>query len=606
VRPPGAAALLLCSKETSLRARSFRHAALATALTLLCSWSNAQPADAAAQEPALAEQARELLASGRTAQALTTARRAIAQHPSDYKGHYYLAYALMEAGETEAALRSAAQAEALAGSNEAKAAVAALRAAIGARDGLKEAESALADGLNAKASRLYLEVWKRGGLPADKTLAVAELLQRQGDVAHAVTVLRDTTTRHLGTPAAQAAAQRLSALEPELLKLSAAAVAEAEQREPQDPERARWLRNALEHQQDNTAARLMLANDAAEAANWSGLQAQLRELQRRGQLEALLQERKLALGRWQQHAELRQLLADIWGEQRGVALLQSNSAQAGPVSPQRAERLRARALADATQGLLASGVVPGNGVAFRDCDVCPEMVWVPAGKMPVRSILRPGQMRWHQRLEFRLPFAVGRNELRFDEWDACVAEGACRQGVPEGATIGTFFDTAWGRAGQPVVNVDLSDAQSYARWLSRKTGHHYRVMTLAEFVYATLAGNADTTHALVANCKSCAISASQPHAAGSQPATSNGWGLRDMVGNVREIFEGCALASNDDYSAWPTDGSIAPSQHCEHANVAWTAGGSFDSSPSAGGVALEPIHPFHQTGFRLVRTLVAR
>jgi formylglycine-generating enzyme required for sulfatase activity len=591
-----------------------------TALALVTPWAGAQTTDptipaASATEGSLTEQARELLAAGRTAQALITARRAVTQDPSDYKAHYYLAYALMEAGETDAALRSVAQADALAGSSEAKAAVEALRNTISARDGLKEAQTALADGLHAKAARLYLAIWQRGGLPADQTIATAELLQKQGDFANAVAVLRNTTTRHLGTPAAEAAAKQLLALEPELLKLAHKAIAEAELRDPQDPERARWLRSALEHQPDLTTVRLMLANDAAENADWPGLQAQLRDLQRRKQLEPLLNERKLALGRWQQHTELRQLLADIWGEQRALALLQSNSDAAGPVSPARAQAKRQAALAPALEQLRQAGVVPGNGVAFRDCDVCPELVWLPAGQLPRMDATNNPVAAWHNNLRFDAPFAVGKFEVTFAQWDACAAAGACAADIPEGKTPGTFFDTAWGRGQQPVVNISLRDARAYARWLSQRTGHSYRVLTRAEFSYAAQAGEANPASAHIGNCGGCSRpDETQTLPVGSFPA--NPWGLHDLVGNTHELVEGCH-GDGQQAARWPKDGSPI-TEGCVHTDDGGpngrrisALGGSWDrkrpSEPFVFGLAYTHENARHHNhGFRVTRSLLPR
>ena len=73
-------------------------------------------------------------------------------------------------------------------------------------------------------------------------------------------------------------------------------------------------------------------------------------------------------------------------------------------------------------------------------------------------------------------FAVGRFEVTFAEWDACVAEGGCRH-RPD--------DRGWGRDRQPVINVSWDDVTTeYLPWLSRKTGKPYRLLTEAEWEYA--------------------------------------------------------------------------------------------------------------------------
>ena len=78
------------------------------------------------------------------------------------------------------------------------------------------------------------------------------------------------------------------------------------------------------------------------------------------------------------------------------------------------------------------------------------------------------------------PLAVGRYEVTFAEWDACVAAGGCNGYAPE--------DNNWGRNRRPVINVSWEDAQAYLYWLDRKTGESYRLLSEAEWEYAVRAG----------------------------------------------------------------------------------------------------------------------
>ena len=77
------------------------------------------------------------------------------------------------------------------------------------------------------------------------------------------------------------------------------------------------------------------------------------------------------------------------------------------------------------------------------------------------------------------PFAVGKTEVTFAEWDACVAAGACLKAS----------DNDWGRDDRPVINVSWDDAKQYVAWLSRITGKEYRLLSEAEWEYAARAGN---------------------------------------------------------------------------------------------------------------------
>ena len=94
------------------------------------------------------------------------------------------------------------------------------------------------------------------------------------------------------------------------------------------------------------------------------------------------------------------------------------------------------------------------------------------GHMDMRSEYHP--------VKIAESFAVGRYEVTFAEWDACVAEGGCNGYEPE--------DNNWGRGRRPVINVSWEDAQDYLYWLGRKTGESYRLLSEAEWEYAVRAG----------------------------------------------------------------------------------------------------------------------
>src|SRR5262245_7334400 len=80
------------------------------------------------------------------------------------------------------------------------------------------------------------------------------------------------------------------------------------------------------------------------------------------------------------------------------------------------------------------------------------------------------------------PFAALETEITFEQWDACVAAGGC---TSRGS------DKDWGRGKRPKVNVTWPEAHEYTKWLAKRTGQPYRLLTEAEWEY--LAANQETT-----------------------------------------------------------------------------------------------------------------
>lgn len=222
--------------------------------------------------------------------------------------------------------------------------------------------------------------------------------------------------------------------------------------------------------------------------------------------------------------------------------------------------------------------------SFRDCDACPEMIELPLGEFLMGSPLGEQQsgFRWqkgHWRLtneetpfyNYReqpihpvtvdVPIAMGRNEVTYDEWMACVDDGACNGYVPDVEVLvkkaNGDVTSLFPKGGHPVVRVSYLDALTYIDWLNEKTGAMlYRLPTEVEWEYAARAGTR-TPYAQGMDATKDQINYGDvvwmrerangdPHEimdAGSVSVeeldAANAWGLRHMSGNVGEITMSC-------------------------------------------------------------------
>jgi formylglycine-generating enzyme required for sulfatase activity len=204
---------------------------------------------------------------------------------------------------------------------------------------------------------------------------------------------------------------------------------------------------------------------------------------------------------------------------------------------------------------------------IRDCPACPELFPIPAGDFEMGAADGLPYERPVHRVTIRKPFYMGRLEVTFEEWDACVNEGGCQYRAE---------NARFGRGRRPVTNIDWNDAKAYLSWLSAKTGRAYRLPSEAEWEYAARAGTKSPYYwgaALEkdrANCMGCTSAAlGAPAETGAFP--SNGFGLFDMAGNAAEWVEDCW---NETYSGAPADGSAWVKPDCRERVL---RGGSFNS-----------------------------
>lgn len=176
-------------------------------------------------------------------------------------------------------------------------------------------------------------------------------------------------------------------------------------------------------------------------------------------------------------------------------------------------------------------------------------------------------------------FAVGRFAVTFDEWEACVASGGCKNHRPG--------DRGWGRGRRPAINLWWEDAKAYVGWLSQRTGRPYRLLTEAEREYVTRGGTQTPFWwgtSITTDRANYDGKFGYPKAAEGRgtfrrqtlPVDSfepNPWGLYQVHGNVYEWVEDCW---KDDYVGAPVDGSARVEAECTRRVM---RGGSYNFAP---------------------------
>jgi formylglycine-generating enzyme required for sulfatase activity len=286
--------------------------------------------------------------------------------------------------------------------------------------------------------------------------------------------------------------------------------------------------------------------------------------------------------------------------------------------------------------------------AFRECDVCPEMVVLPLGSFVMGG--PPGESRLNIHWEagnirrvtpddpyiahhegplhtvtIDLPIAMGRNEVTYGEWNACVDDGGCggyrlpdhmlagrRDGPPERVELTDRH---------PVLQVSYNDMQLYLAWLNSRVGADvYRLPTEAEWEYAARAGaqtpfaqgeeittdqanfGGISTAEMLGEDRPDLVSRGHPVPVDELDA-ANAWGLRHMSGNLIEQTMSCWT---ERHMGWPRSSNyleMAQGQSCRRV----TKGGAYAAAmdfarPAVRGSGGE-VRRSNITGFRVVRDL---
>ena len=225
------------------------------------------------------------------------------------------------------------------------------------------------------------------------------------------------------------------------------------------------------------------------------------------------------------------------------------------------------------------------GQTFKECRNCPEMVVAPPGAFMMGSPADEPERRENERqhrVTIARSFAIGKTEVTWDQWEACVRDRWCEGPAidialrtnEDGTPIANYAD--YGRGTRPVVGVSWYDAQVFVGWLNSKTGGDdvYRLPAEAEWEYAARAGTTTpypwgmkldhnygnfgvASGGLGGKAEGRDVWVDQTAPVASFPA--NAFGLYDTHGNVFEWVEDCFEA---DFAHAPVDGSANKQGNC--------------------------------------------
>jgi formylglycine-generating enzyme required for sulfatase activity len=271
-------------------------------------------------------------------------------------------------------------------------------------------------------------------------------------------------------------------------------------------------------------------------------------------------------------------------------------------APQAATRkIGAAALLLSLSSLVAADTtgqyIPGH--EFKDCEDCPQMVVVPAGSFAMGS---PDTANVEKRLDHEGPqhevtipeaFAIGKFEVTRGQYAYFVRESGhvsanyCDvwTGVRGGEPVRgkSWEDPNFAQTDEhPVVCISWNDARAYVGWLAEETDKPYRLLSEAEWEYATRAGTT-TQYSFGDSPKEICSYGNVPdrtaektaggwywkfvecddgYGAETAPVGSflpNAFGLHDVHGNVWEWVQDCY---HDSFEGAPVDGSAWMKDEC--------------------------------------------
>lgn len=318
---------------------------------------------------------------------------------------------------------------------------------------------------------------------------------------------------------------------------------------------------------------------------------------------------------------------DVWLKDRGVEYARWQ--KTNPNTQDRIKRLKAKTatqLKNQVPGTVGDPPrvyrVIGAITHIWDIPVAPRLTVIPAGEFTMGSAdSEPDRQKVEgpqHRVTISYPLAIGTFMVTRDEYAAFVAD--TNRPDPDGCFL-TFRAGETGEAkgynwhnpgfeqsgSDPVVCVSWQDARDYADWLTKKTGARYRLLSEAEWEFASRAGTAtirpwgDGISANDAKYNAGPDAYRWKHTAPSGSFAPNAFGLYDALGNAWQRLDDCWSPTFD---GAPTDGSVWRSGDC---SLRTGHGGAFDAPPIYVRSAFRGKVPLNMHyadgGFRIAREL---
>ncbi len=399
---------------------------------------------------------------------------------------------------------------------------------------------------------------------------------------------------------------------------------------------------------DDIAQGLMdRAANAAGESRFDDAEADLRRAARLGRRSAAVQDARAVLSQARSGRAAEAMKTanealdrlDLSGAARGLEDAEAADPQAAGIDELAQRLANARRYGHFLPGQVFVDALNGGGEG-------PAMVVIPHGAFVMGAAEDEGDARDNEypsrRVRFDRGFALARHEVTVGEFARFIAATDYRTAAERAGTSSSYDERGgamvdvrgahWrrnylGRAAaepnDPVIHIAFADATAYADWLSARTGQRYRLPSEAEFEYVLRAGNADAwpwgksvPARAVANLTGDGEQSPRgrrwglpirdwsdghwgPAPAGTYAA--EGFGTRDLIGNVSEWVEDCW---HDSYRRAPSDGRAWVNRGCRERVV---RGGSWASTLAQSRSAFRLQVPAELTsarvGFRVVREI---